>query len=71
MPKKVVRGAEKSIQITIRVGHSVVERADELIEYVSETRALPVARADVLREALTVGLATLKHRAEKAKADEE
>jgi hypothetical protein len=66
MPKKVVRGGEESIQITVRVGASVIDRADELVEYLSGLRGIPAARADVYREALLIGLKTLKEKADKA-----
>lgn len=67
MPKKISRGGGASLQITIRVSDSVEDRATELIEYLSAIRSISAARADVYREALTIGLTELEERAAKAK----
>lgn len=53
-------------QITIRVSPRFIERADALIEFVSDRSGRNVTRADVWREALVLGLAALER--ERAKS---
>lgn len=67
MPKKIARGGDGALQITIRVSDSVKDRATALMDFLSELRSIPAARADVYREALTIGLVALEERAAKAK----
>jgi hypothetical protein len=60
MPKKIAHGTDESIQITIRVGRSVLALADARVDGLSSRRGIPVARADVFREALIRGLKNLQ-----------
>lgn len=50
-----------SQQITVRVDDKLVERADQLLDYVTDIIGQRAVRADVWRRALVVGLALLEH----------
>ncbi len=56
---------DETIQMSCRVEPSLIDRADNLIEYISAKRGFPVKRADVWREALIAGLREIEKRAEK------
>jgi len=49
-------------QITVKVSTSIVERADDLREYLTEESGIEMRRADVLRRALSLGLRQLAQR---------
>ena len=52
----------RGVQLSVRVDARVVPRADALLDRVSELIGHPARRADVLREALLLGLAELELR---------
>ena len=60
------RSADETTQVAIRVLPALLERADALIPQVQEERGYTVTRAEVLREAMTLGLAQLERRGAKA-----
>lgn len=45
-----------SVQISIRVEPQLVDRVDDLIEFVGKRTGLRAKRADVWREAIIIGL---------------
>jgi hypothetical protein len=49
-------------QLSIRLAELTVERADALLDVVSDDLGRPAVRADVLRQALTIGLASIEKR---------
>ena len=55
-----------SQQITVRVDSRMVDRADELLDFVSEETGRVAVRADVWREALVRGLKELERQRDKA-----
>lgn len=60
--------ASESQQITVRVDTRLIERADELIEHVTDLTGNPATRADVWRQVIIKGLAALEREHEKASA---
>jgi hypothetical protein len=48
------------VQLTVKVDPPVVTRVDKLIPSLSKLRGVSASRADVLREALLRGLASLE-----------
>lgn len=52
----------KTVQITVKVSPRIVERADELVPFVSEDQGRDVTRADVYRHALSLGLSVIARR---------
>ena len=52
--------AREGVQITVRVEPRLVRRADAMIHPTSTLIGRPAKRADVLREALLLGLAELE-----------
>ena len=67
MPKKVSAGPTGAEQITVRVDRSLIDRAEGLIAFVGESKALPAVRADVFREAILIGLKALEKDRDKKK----
>jgi len=60
--------SDGSNQITIRVHPAIVERADELVDFVgARTNQATPSRADVWREALLRGIAELERERGEAK----
>jgi hypothetical protein len=55
----------ESQQITVRVDTRLIDRADALLEFVSEDTGRAAVRADVWREALIAGLRELERRRDK------
>lgn len=55
MPKITARKG-RTVQITVRVDESIVTRADKLIDQIARLTGRGTTRADVLREAILVGL---------------
>lgn len=64
MPKKIAHGTDESIQITVRVGRSMLALADARVDGLSKRRGIQVARADVFREALIRGIKIMQEEEE-------
>jgi hypothetical protein len=59
MPRRIP-GTPASEQITVRVDPALIQRADALIDSLTERNGLPAARADVYRLALIKGMRDLE-----------
>ena len=58
---------EGSQQITVRVDGRLIDRAERLIDFVTEETGRTSTRADVFREAMLRGLRALEHQRDKSK----